>query len=552
MVLKSVKYAILVRVSAILLAVALGGAVILAGFGKMGQANVAQTEITELKESVLKAEKAHYSWLENLNSAINFDLEFTGSLDYKSCGLGQLIYNTDLSRYPESVAEALEGMKSVHQEIHESAQEILALKDTDMAKAQEIYLRETRGNVETLVGKMDQLSELTDGMAMEKAQEMEAVSTRSVATSVVAIVAVVALVVYLYVYTRQKIAAPLVVVADAGGKLADGDLQVQIQWHSNDEIGRLADSLNESIQALQGYVGEIDRCMDALADGDLVFSIADDFKGDFEQIRNRILKFRDVLNHTFLEIRQSAEQVARISEQTSDSAKTLADGSAEQASSIEQLSATIEEINRHVRQNEQSMLEANEKVGVLSEKLGESNAEMQQMISAMGNISHSSKEIEKIIKTIEDIAFQTNILALNASVEAARAGAAGKGFAVVADEVRNLAGKSAEAVKDTAALIEASISAVNRGTEITERTASLISEVMTEAGGVAGKVTDVAKDFSWQAESIGQVSIAVEQVSGVVQTNAAAAEENSAASEELSAHAHRLRNLLAYFKLKTD
>lgn len=546
------KYAILVRVSAILLAVALGGAVILAGFGKMEQANVDQIEITELKESVLKAEKAHYSWLENLNSAINFGLEFTGSLDYKSCGLGQLIYNTDLSRYPESVAEALEGMKAVHQEIHESAQEILVLKDTDMVKAQEIYLSETRGNVETLVGKMDRLSELTDEMAMEKAHEMEAVSTRSVATSVVAIVAVVALVVYLYVYTRQKIAAPLVVVADAGGKLADGDLQVQIQWHSNDEIGRLADSLNESIQALQEYVGEIDRCMDALADGDLVFSIADDFKGDFEQIRDRILKFQEVLNHTFLEIRQSAEQVAGISEQSSDSAKTLADGSAEQASSIEQLSATIEEINRHVRQNEQSMIEANEKVGVLSEKLGESNAEMQQMILAMGDISHSSKEIEKIIKTIEDIAFQTNILALNASVEAARAGAAGKGFAVVADEVRNLAGKSAEAVKDTAALIEASISAVNRGTEITEKTAGLLSGVLDEAGDVAKRVTDVAKDFSWQAESIGQVSIAVEQVSGVVQTNAAAAEENSAASEELSAHAQRLRNLLAYFRLKTD
>lgn len=270
----------------------------------------------------MKAEKAHYSWLENLNSAINFGLKFTGSLDYKSCGLGQLIYSTDLNRYPESVVEALEGMKAVHQEIHESAQEILVLKDTDMAKAQEIYLSETRRNVETLFGKMDRLSELTDGMAMEKAQEMEAVSTRSVATSVVAIVAAVALVVYLYVYTRRKIAAPLVVVADAGGKLADGDLQVQIQWHSNDEIGRLADSLNESIQALQGYVGEIDRCMDALADGDLVFSIADDFKGDFEQIRERILKFQEVLNHTFLEIRQSAEQVAGISEQTSDSAKT--------------------------------------------------------------------------------------------------------------------------------------------------------------------------------------------------------------------------------------
>jgi methyl-accepting chemotaxis protein len=229
-----------------------------------------------------------------------------------------------------------------------------------------------------------------------------------------------------------------------------------------------------------------------------------------------------------------SESSAEAANQVSASSQSLAEGSSSQAASIEETSASLEEMSSMTRRNADNAQKANELAKHARAAADKGTRDMQAMSTAMEAIKISSDDIAKIIKTIDEIAFQTNILALNAAVEAARAGEAGMGFAVVADEVRNLAQRSAQAAKETAAKIEGAISRTAQGVTISKQVDEALSEIVAQIRQVDELVTEVASASREQTQGITQINTAVSQVDKVTQSNAASAEESAAAAEELS------------------
>lgn len=360
------------------------------------------------------------------------------------------------------------------------------------------------------------------------------------------------LIVFLILYIiSNNIVRPIKRLQDITDELAEGNLNVDIDVHSNDEIGHLAISMKSLTERLVKYIDYIDEIsfnLNKLGDGNLNIELAHEYDGEFAIIKEALLKTTENFKNTISDISQIASQVANGSDQVSSGAQMLAQGTTEQASSLEQLTATINEISNHVNQNAQSSLEASRYVKTVGESANMSSGKMNEMMIAIEEINAKSSEIGKIVKTIDDIAFQTNILALNAAVEAARAGAAGKGFAVVADEVRNLATKSSEAAKNTTVLIEDSIRSIKNGTSLAEHTSAVLSEVINGVNQSVNLIDDISQASNVQAKSLEETLNGLEQISAVVHSNSATAEESSAASEELSSQADVLQELTSKFK----
>ena len=381
-------------------------------------------------------------------------------------------------------------------------------------------------------------------------QDMQSLTALLAVISVVAIVVMVALVFFLI---RRVVIVPVKKLDAVARRIADGDLSAELDHRSGDEFGTLAANFGKTVSRLHDYVeyiGEITAVLNQIADGQLDFTLTREYQGEFQSIKAALENISVSMNDTLSHIDEASDQVTAHAEQFASGAQTLSRGASDQASAVEELSATIEDLSHQVKANAEDFRRVSGDMGAAASRVTESNERMQQLISAMNDIDEQSKQIGKIIKTIEDIAFQTNILALNAAVEAARAGTAGKGFAVVADEVRNLAGKSAEAAKNTAALIQASTQAVQRGSALVDETAASLDSTAHNIKAVTGSVDQIERATDQQANSITQVAAGVEQISHVVQTNSATAQETAASSEELSAQAQTLRELVSRFQLK--
>lgn len=349
----------------------------------------------------------------------------------------------------------------------------------------------------------------------------------------------------------QKIAAPIKSASKRLIGLSLGNLSDTVaEYKSKDETGDLTRALAKTVQTLRNYIMDISKSLAELDKGNLKFDIELDYAGDFAPIKESFQNTIYKLNETFRSLNMSAKEVANGSEQMANGAMALAQGATEQASSVEELAATINEINRHVANNAENAKRTSTQAQTTVKELETGKGHMKQMITAMNQINDSSSEISKIIKTIEDIAFQTNILALNATVEATRAGSAGKGFAVVADEVRNLANRSAEASKNTASLIESTIQSLHEGTDIANQTAESLDRIVLYSEESAKLLMDISKASQEQSAAISQVTQGIDQISRVVHTNSATSEESAATSEELSSQAQILMNMVNQFKIK--
>ncbi len=459
-----------------------------------------------------------------------------------------------LKSYPDSNTKIMEfeNLLSQAKPYREQIKQ-LSIENTDESNAHALTLF-TENYVPAFDKAAQCLLDLTDSIDKNTAQQdRDAESTANLAflLNVIILAGAILITLVVIVIITNSLVKPIKEIQKAAESISEGILQTEIKYSSHDELGSLADSMRKTEQTLKIYISEIEYAIGEFAKGN--FDIREPkqpFIGEFSSIETSIRKSVAEMSDTMLQVSLVSDQVSSGASQVSSGAQSLAQGTTEQASAVQELSSSITEITAQVRQNAESSKQANIMAESATNAIINSNEQMQKLMDSMNGIHAKSAEISKIIKAIEDISFQTNILALNAAVEAARAGAAGKGFAVVADEVRNLANKSAEAAKNTTALIEDSVESINDGVNLADVTANELLGVVDSVKSTTEIISEITRATGEQSIALEQVSTGIEQISMVVQANSGTSEESAAASEELNSQADVLRGLISKFKIK--
>ena len=473
----------------------------------------------------------------------------SATADFEAAGAG-IAYLRENYKGDVADIDGVSNQFSTIQEYYDDFTEYAYANQVDEAFA--VYEAHMMEAIRTAITHSDNMVAFVNERSANEYEEMH--STGILTMVIVIIVSVLAVIIGLAMatYITKMIGAGVAQAEVAAEKMMAGDFNIEITYESEDEIGVLCRSIKSFANGSSSIIDDIDHIAGELADGNLTVQsrCPNAYVGSFETILSSLRTLTDKFNEIIGRINESADQVSSGSEQVSGGAQALSQGATQQASSVEELAATIHVISDQINDNAANAHEANDRTEVVVDEMNQANDKMKELVGAMDEISASSDETQKIIKTIEDIAFQTNILALNAAVEAARAGAAGKGFAVVADEVRNLAGKSAEAAKNTTSLIENTVSSINKGNALVTEVADKMSNAMEATTVVAGLNVRISDASKQAADSITQVTVGIEQISSVVQTNSATAEQSAAASEELSGQASMLKEMVSDFKLR--
>lgn len=348
----------------------------------------------------------------------------------------------------------------------------------------------------------------------------------------------------------QEWFAPIECVSEMVPELAAGNLDIHFQdMNGIMEIDVLNASLNNTVDQLQYYIQDITRIVERIAEYDLSVVSDAEYKGDFTVIQNGLNSIIEQLNNIFSQIDIRADAVFSYSKQIQEASDIVASGATEQASSIFKLTEntnSLKELMQSVIENTDTAIQNVEQT---SEQLLTGGEKMHELESAMQIIFDTANQIEGILLSIDEIADQTNLLSLNASIEAARAGAAGKSFAVVAEEINSLSSASTDASKKTSELLKATKKAVELGRKLTMDTAKELTEGIQSAKISKESVVQMKESIRVQQEQVAAIGALTDEIAGVVETNAASAQENAASGSELMACAQDLKDSVKCFKL---
>ena len=464
---KSIKKMVGYRVAAALLSVVLFSVVTTVNIMRIKRAEAENAQAFALLNRAQTAEAAHYKWSSGLSSALYAGKEFTGSIDPTTCVLGKWLYGeagTDNAR----ILSLRTQMEPIHKELHESAVQVLETLKTNPARAQSYYQETIQSNLTTLVGMLEQVVEEGATISEKSMATVESITLLMNILCLICLVVALACLLSLVQYVLRRVVRPILEITNSALPLQEGRLDLEMGQYGQNELGDLASTLEKSMAQVHTYVRDLNAVMDQLSQGNFDVQTAVPYIGDFKSIEESLNSFTATISVALGKISQAQGRVSSNADQLSSGAQALAQGATEQASAVQELYATVDDLSKNAAQNVKIAASAQENARLTGEQVTVSSQQMEQMVSAMADITNASEQISKIIATIEDIAFQTNILALNAAVEAARAGSAGKGFAVVADEVRNLAAKSDQAAKATKDLIDNSVQATTRGSQIVD------------------------------------------------------------------------------------